>query len=404
MITDDFTMPRSVISAAPAGNRTVLIVDDDPDFLVLVDCLLRREYRVMTADCGKEAIRLAKQFRPPVVLLDLEMPDTTGHEVCRQLKSIGGDYKVQVVMVSARSSEEEQLRAFAEGADDYVIKPIDPHEFPARVRLHFRLSDAMETAGSVQSQIESHHAELRTKVESQRQRLLETQDVAVFTLAAIADSRDEVTGKHLLRMREYSQIIANRLDAGGRHAHLIGPQFLDDLYRSSPLHDIGKVAVPDAILRKPGPLTADEFQLMKQHTVIGANILDQAVFHSQSGGFLAMAAIIARFHHERYDGQGYPAGLVGEEIPLPARIVAVADVYDALTSDRPYRKALSSSDACEIVRAGAGSHFDSLVVDAFEDCYSAITEVQFREQAVAPLALGAVSFQSVQNTLWQPTF
>ena len=188
-------------------------------------------------------------------------------------------------------------------------------------------------------------------------------------MAKVAESRDQETGGHVLRMREYSQILAEQLHSHGPYADQIDRQFLDDLYRSSPLHDIGKVGIRDEILLKPGKLTPQEFVLMRQHTTIGANILDQAVMGARGGGFLTMAALIARFHHERFDGTGYPAGLRGRTIPLPARIVALADVYDALTSARPYKRAFSPQQSRAMIAAESGRHFDPVIVEAFENSF-----------------------------------
>jgi putative two-component system response regulator len=192
-----------------------------------------------------------------------------------------------------------------------------------------------------------------------------TRDVAVFALAKLAESRDPETGEHLERLRGYSQILAEQLQQEGPYRELIDEHFLEDLYRSSPLHDIGKVGIPDAILRKPGKLTPEEFELMKQHTTIGADALEQAMHLTGCGGFLAMAVDIARFHHERFDGTGYPARLKGHDIPLPARIVALADVYDALTSVRIYKDAYSAETARQMILEQDGQHFDPVVVEAF---------------------------------------
>jgi putative two-component system response regulator len=194
-------------------------------------------------------------------------------------------------------------------------------------------------------------------------------------------------------MRAYSQILAEELAREGPYADQISGQFLDDLYRSSPMHDIGKVGIRDEILLKPGRLTPAEFETMQQHSVIGANILDQAVARLRGGGFLAMAALIARFHHERFDGTGYPAGLVGQEIPLPARIVAVADVYDALTSVRPYKPAYPTNEAKSIIRRDSGRHFDPVIVEVF--CQRFDDFLRAQEEAVDDFSIsyGAMAFR-----------
>jgi len=228
----------------------------------------------------------------------------------------------------------------------------------------------------IQAEIESRNFALHQMAEQRAQEVMDIQDVAVFTLAKVAESRDEDTGAHLYRMRAYAQLLAEELARGGPYAEQIDRRFLEDIYRSTPLHDIGKVGIRDDILLKPGRLTAEEFEVMKQHTIIGADVLDEAVSRSKGGGFLAMAALIARYHHERFNGKGYPVGLIGQAIPLPARIVALADVYDALTSVRPYKPAYSPSHARSMIEVECGHHFDPVVVAAFHKQFANFLAVQ----------------------------
>lgn len=239
---------------------------------------------------------------------------------------------------------------------------------------------------------ESHKAHLRELAEKHTQEVIAVQDTAVFTLAKVAESRDQTTGGHLMRIRAYSKILAEQLAQEGPYSDQVCGRFLQDLYRSSPLHDIGKVGIRDEILLKPGPLTPADFKKMQRHTIIGSNILDQAVARLPGGGFLAMAMLIARFHHERFDGSGYPAGLVGHEIPLPARIVAVADVYDALTTARPYKLAYPANKARFIIRRGSGRHFDPLIVQAFCRRFDDFLRAQEEAEDEFPISYGAMAF------------
>jgi len=349
-------------------SKTVLVVDDDKMIHTLLARILQEDYRVVAAASGEEALEKAAECTPDVVLLDIMMPGIDGYETCRRLKSDGFCEHVQVIMVSARSSGEEQMRAFEAGADDYVVKPFDPFELRSRIQLHFELLKALSNAAAVRAEIESHHLKYRRLAAERTKQIIATQDLAIFTMARVAESRDEQTGQHLLRMRCVCQKIAEQLKRRGPYAELIDQEFLENLYRSSPLHDVGKVAIKDEILLKPGPLTPDEFEQMKRHATIGADILDEAVHQSEYGGFLEMAAVIARYHHERFDGTGYPEGLSGTDIPLPARIVAVADVFDALISVRPYKPAYPPMDAVMMIEIESGRHFDPVIVDAFRAC------------------------------------
>jgi putative two-component system response regulator len=365
--------------------RRILIVDDDPSFRRLLSELLADTCQLAVAGSAEEALEKTQLFTPDLALVDVSMPGMDGHELCRRLRSTWFGEQMQIVVVSGQSSPEEQSRAFSAGADDYVVKPINPLEFRSRVNLHFRLTDAVHSPATRESSAPRLS-------DAQANEIIATQDVAVFTLARVAESRDQETGEHLVRMRAYCRILAEELSRAGPYASRIDRDFLDQLYRSSPLHDIGKVGISDEILLKPGLLSTDEFERIKQHTVIGANILDQAVLRLPGGSFLAMAAMIARFHHEKYDGSGYPAGLVGQEIPLPARIVAVADVFDALTSARPYKEPYGPLVAKEMIEIEAGRHFDPAIVEALTRCFEKLLAVREENNDPLPTAVGAASF------------
>ena len=370
----------------------ILIVDDDRAIRVLLTRLLQDDYDVESAETGNDALKIVPCFRPDVVLLDIMMPGLDGYETCRRLRGMPLSSAMQIIIVSGKSSRAEQQKALNVGAHDYVTKPFDPHELRARVGLHIRMLEAMESLALLQSEIADRNAEIRQVVEEKNTALIEVQDAAVLTLAKVAEARDNETGEHLIRMRTYSHILAEHLRDDSPYADQIDNLFVDELYRASPLHDIGKVGISDEILLKPGKYTADEFDAMKRHTVIGANILDEAVWQRHGGGFFSMAAIIARFHHERFDGSGYLAGLVGEEIPLPARIVAVADCYDALTSARPYKKAFPSDLTKTMIEEESGKHFDPVIVRAFQDRFDEFVEVQSQFLETELVGVGAMSF------------
>ncbi len=385
--------PGSLDDTAPR----VLIVDDDPSVRRLLRAVLAFDHALEEASTGEEALEKLPEFAPGVVLLDIMMPGIDGHETCRRIKHGPHGVGVQVIVVSANSSREEQIRAFEAGADDYLVKPFDPQDLRSRVRLHFQLRGAVGRVTDIRSQITSHNSQVKQLAAQRAREIIATQDVAVFALAKLAESRDQETAGHLTRMRAYSQLLAEELAQTGPYTGYIDQPFLDDLYRSSPLHDVGKVGIRDEILLKPGPLTDDEFAIMQQHVVIGANILDEAVLGTPCGGFLAMASLIARFHHERFDGKGYLAGLVGTEIPLCARIVAVADVYDALTSVRPYKAACSPQHALEIIDFDSGRHFDPAVVQALHARWHDFLRVQREHAGDFLLTNGAMSFREFDS-------
>ena len=353
----------------------MLVVDDDLTNRIVMEELLDDEFSVALAESGEDCLELTRSFVPAVILLDVMMPGLDGYETCRELRAIERSEALQIIFVSARVSTEDRLRGYSEGGDDYVPKPFDHDELLAKLRVHVRLQNALTALSRAKHAIEEHNAQLEDIVLERTEEVIATRDIVVFGLAKLADSRDPETGEHLERMREYSQCLAQQLSREGPYRDQIGAQFLTTLYVSSPLHDIGKVGIPDAVLRKPERLTREEFEVMKTHTTIGADAIDQAIARSDHGGFLEMAAVVARYHHERFDGSGYPAGLKGQDIPLAARIVAVADVFDALTSRRVYKEALPPEAAWQTIASESGRHFDPVVVDAFKVCYPTLVEV-----------------------------
>lgn len=360
----------------PSDER-ILIVDDNPMNVGIISKILCNDFLLETAADGEEALAKADAFRPQLILLDVMMPGLDGYDVCRRIKTRSDDHFVQVMLVSGRGSTAERLAGYAALADDYIVKPFDHLELRSKVHVQFRLWRMQQELKQSKKQLQITARQLEDLVAVRTAQLTATQDMAVFSLAQLADSRDPETGEHLYRMRAYSQILARQLARRGPYREAINAEFLDHLYRASPLHDIGKVGVSDAILLKPGRLTAEEFEVMKQHVVIGAETLERARdYMGDEAGFLAMAADVARYHHERFNGSGYCAGLCGEQIPLAARIVALADVFDALTSKRVYKPAYSYESAEQIILDERGAHFDPAVVDAFVDCRKQFREVQ----------------------------
>lgn len=359
--------------------QTVLIVDDTPDNVRLVATLLKELYRTTVATDGEKALQLAAACpQPDLVLLDVEMPGMDGYEVCARLKSDPLTADVPVVFLTARSKVEDEERGLRLGAVDYIAKPISPLILLARVQTHLALKNA-------QRFLEDKNAYLEAEVARRMRELGAAQDLTILAMALIAERRDNETGRHIRRTQHYVRLLAQQLRPHPHFAGFFSDATIELLYKSAALHDIGKVGVPDAILRKPGPLTAEEFEVMKRHTVIGRDtLLDVEREIGLPSSFLRFAREIACSHHEKWDGTGYPEGLCAEDIPVAARLMAVADVYDALVSRRVYKPAMPHERALEIIREGRGTHFDPDVVDAFCRIEHEVKKVAARLADTAP--------------------
>lgn len=338
----------------------ILVVDDTPQNLVFIGDLLRHHYRVRVAPSGHRALSIARQQAPDLILLDIMMPEMDGYEVCRQLKADPALRDVPVIFLTALGEADDEARGLELGAVDYIIKPIAPAILRARVRNHLQLKAAADFLRDQSTYLE--HEVLRRIAE-----VLDTQDVTINLLAALAEARDNETGNHILRTQRYVRALAEALAQDPRHRSALDAATIELLYKSAPLHDIGKVGIPDAILLKPGKLTPEEFEIMKTHTTLGFEALSSAEQRlGKPTPFLRLAKEIAHSHQEKWDGSGYPQGLRGEEIPLSARLMAVADVYDALISRRVYKEPMSHEDATSLMLRGSGTHFDPAIVHVFE--------------------------------------
>lgn len=335
--------------------QTVLIVDDTPENIDVLNGILKQNYRIKVALNGQKALELAGKpgALPDLILLDIMMPGMDGYEVCRSLKSSSLTRTIPVIFISALGKIGDETKGFEVGAVDYISKPISPPIVLARVKTHLALYDQNRT--------------LEERVRERTRELLLTQDVTIMSLAALVELRDSETGTHILRTQQFMRLLANRLKDHPRFCDFLTPDIIEVLCKSTPLHDIGKVAVPDAILRKPGPLSTEEYEEMKRHTVYGRNAILQAeqALGKAENSFLHMAREIAYSHHEKWNGKGYPEGLAGDAIPVPGRLMAVVDVYDALTSRRIYKEAITHEEAVDIIQSERGRHFDPDIVDAF---------------------------------------
>ena len=342
------------------ADATVLIVDDAPENLHLLRELLWPLYRVLAANSGEACLRIATRLpQPDLILLDVMMPGMDGHEVLARLRDDPATRDIPVVFITALAHAEDVERGLQLGAADYITKPIQPAVVLARVRTQLQAKQARDG-------MKDQNAALEVEVARRMAENDLTQRVSIRALAHLAELRDPETGNHLLRTQAYVQILAQRLRRHPRFSALLTPRHIELLARSAPLHDIGKVGIRDLLLLKPGKLTADEFEVMKTHARLGSEAIERAERDIEVPlDFLFVAKEIAHWHHEKWDGSGYPDGLAGDAIPVSARLMALADVFDALISVRPYKPALSYAQAREVIAAGRGRHFDPDMTDAF---------------------------------------
>lgn len=344
----------------------ILIVDDlEENAVILSRFLAPHGFNTSSVTSGEAALKYVEETPPDVILLDLMMPDMNGFEVCQNLKQNPATRHIPIIVVSGLADRDANVRAIEAGADDFLLKPFDSVLLEARIKSSIRSKLLHDQIFEYQDQLETHNETLEDKVRERTSEVVRTQLVTVFSLAKLAESRDLETGDHLERMRRYAQVVARETITLDKYKDEYGDDFVQEIYQSSPLHDIGKVGIPDSILLKPGKLTEEEFDIMKTHSLIGGDTLKAADEQAGTDSFLAMGRDIAYYHHEKWNGSGYPFGLSGEDIPLASRIVAIGDVYDALSSKRPYKEPMSHEVSMKIIIEGRGSHFDPEVVDAF---------------------------------------
>ncbi|THF57194.1 response regulator [Pseudothauera rhizosphaerae] len=339
---------------------TVLVVDDTPDNLSLMSGLLKDLYRVKVANHGEKALRIAASDTPPdLILLDIMMPDLDGYQVCERLKAEPATRDIPVIFLTAKTEVEDEQLGFELGAVDYITKPISPPIVLARVATHLQLKASADF-------LRDKAAFLETEVAKRTREVQAIQDVTILAMASLAETRDNETGNHIRRTQHYVRALARQLQPHPRFRDYLSNAAIDILYKSAPLHDIGKVGISDRILLKPGRLTPEEFEIMKTHTTLGRDAIEEAEKRlGMTVDFLACAKEIAYGHQEKWDGSGYPQGLAGDAIPIPARLMAVADVYDALISRRVYKPAMTHEQARQIIVEGSGKHFDPDIVEAF---------------------------------------
>ncbi|HEY4761143.1 MAG TPA: response regulator [Thermoguttaceae bacterium] len=333
--------------------RVLIVEDDDIAAGMLENALLEFGYEVTTAHNGCEALELIRSGLYQLVISDWEMPEITGIEMCRQIRAQQYNSYIYIILLTGRKGTQNVVEGLSAGADDFVNKPFEPQELLVRLRAGERILS------------------------------LESRELVIFSLAKLAESRDPDTGAHLERIREYCRLIGEHLSQKKQFRDMVDGNYIQLIYLTSPMHDIGKVGIPDNVLLKPGKLTPEEFEIMKQHALIGFKTLDAAVNVQPDAKYLWMARDIALTHHERFDGSGYPHHLFEEDIPLCGRILALADVYDALTTKRVYKPAFSHGKAKDIILLEMKGQFDPNVVEAFEEKENRFIEIKehFNDEA-----------------------
>ncbi|SFV14143.1 response regulator [Pseudoduganella namucuonensis] len=357
------------MKAKTQARPTILIVDDTPDNITLLSSLLKEKYQTKVATNGATALQIVGSSEVDLILLDVMMPGLDGYETCRQLKRDPRTSEVPVIFLTAKSQPEDEAMGLRAGAVDYLTKPISPPILFARVATHLQLKDARQA-------LRAENRGLETLVRERTGQLSLMQDATIMAMATMAETRDHETGNHIRRTQNYVAALARRLQNHPRFAAELTDENITLLYKSAPLHDIGKVGIPDSILHKPGKLDASEFEVMKRHAVYGRDTIRQVEeYIGGSNGFLTYAREIAHSHQEKWDGSGYPDQLAGDAIPLSARLMAVADVYDALISRRVYKPPFSHADALAVMRDGRGTHFDPDILDAFLEIEGRFAEI-----------------------------
>jgi len=375
----------------PGGS--ILIAEDNRfNSFRLSQQLEKQAHRVRQVENGQEALSLLRSQPFDLLLLDIIMPVMDGYEVLEQLKADPLLRNLPVIVITAVEDMESIVRCISMGADDYLLKPINEVLLRARIgacleKKHLRdqeissaaqISREKKRADDLLLELNQKNAHLSELVQEQVAEISNSQLATIVSLAKLAESRDDTTGKHIEHTQAYCKILASKMKLDPHFSDQINDDFVESIYNAAPLHDIGKVGIPDHILLKPGKLTSEEFEVMKNHTQIGASTLQFAHDLYPSNVLINMGIDIARAHHEKWNGTGYPLGLSGDDIPLSARIMAIADVYDALCTQRPYKAAMSHTDSVKIIYAGSGSQFDPRVIAIFKEVEVEFSAIRFR--------------------------
>lgn len=332
--------------------KHVLVIDDNVTNLKFAEKTLKPYYKVSLLISGAQTLKFLSKNKPDLILLDINMPDMDGYETLIKIRENSELDNVPVIFLTDLSDSESEVRGIELGAVDFIIKPFIPQTMLSRVKMHLEFSE--------------YKNDLENKVHEKTEIIEHLQDVMMLSLAELVECRDENTGGHVKRTAEYVKILTDEIVEEGLYSDILTPEYIRDIVRSAPLHDIGKIGINDATLLKAVSLDYEEFEHMKNHAELGGQTLQKMINETNGESFLYVAKDMAYYHHEKWDGSGYPSGLKGEEIPISARIMAVADVYDALTTKRPYKEAFEHETALKIIIDGKGKMFDPNIIDIFE--------------------------------------
>ena len=354
------------------NKKTVFIVDDEPTNLTIAAYALSDHYNVFTFNSGANLMKRLEKQIPDVILLDVEMPDMNGYETIKKLKENDKTKDIPVIFVTARSDTDSEFMGLSLGAIDYIIKPFLPPLLHKRIEIHLLIE-------SQKNELRDFNNNLQKMVDTKTKSVVELQHAILSTMTRLVDRRDDITGAHIERTMRYMDVLLNKMKENKKFGDEVLKWKVDDIIQSTQLHDVGKIGIKDDILNKPGKLTDEEFDMIKKHTIIGEEIINDIQKETSEHDFLEYAKIFVGYHHEKWNGCGYHRGLSGEDIPLLGRAMAIVDVYDALVSDRPYKKGFSHEKTVAIITEERGNHFDPDIVDVFlsvEDEFKEIAMLQ----------------------------
>jgi putative two-component system response regulator len=348
-----------------SGRKKIIFVDDQVSNLMIGRNVLATDYDVFTVPSAAKMFEMMGKITPDLILLDVEMPDMNGYQTIEKLKENPEHEGIPVVFLTAMTDASSELKGLNLGAIDYITKPFSPPLLLKRIEVHLRLLEQQQQLESQKQQLEAYNTNLEEIVKAKTKTITELQNAVLETVAELVEARDDVTGGHIERTQSYLKILFEGLHETGIYKDEIRDWDVDMVVQSAQLHDVGKISVNENILNKPGKLTDEEFEEIKKHTLVGGKIIEHIQERTSEHKFLEFTKSMAISHHERWDGTGYPLGLKGLDIPLEGRLMAIVDVYDALVSERPYKKAFEHEEAVSIIKDGSGSQFDPTLVDLF---------------------------------------